>query len=276
MNSITLYQIWDSLKTKVVNQCTNDTQNIYSLYNNFDFGSVYVSTNKIKDKAIIFYVKNLPNEVVFPNIKGLSFEMTTIPAISQHKTFIKISTKNQDCLEEAFEAFTVTLVEMVKNLQDPYDVIEAIFEVVEKYVQFFSDDKEIKLSKSEEQGLFGELLFIKKYLEETGDENVITAWTGPSKNKHDFIFPNNVGVEIKTTLCQTRKDLTISNENQLDQKERKNLYLRLYVLETNPNGTTIDVLVDKISSKLNNFALTKHFNQKLLENGVIVGVTYLV
>ena len=58
MNSITLYQIWDSLKTKVVNQCTNDTQNIYSLYNNFDFGSVYVSTNKIKDKAIIFYVKN--------------------------------------------------------------------------------------------------------------------------------------------------------------------------------------------------------------------------
>lgn len=262
--------MWESLNAKAFNECSTDTQNIYALFSNCLFGSAYISTNKLKDKSIIFYIENLPSDVTFPNLKGLTFELTNIPAISESKTFLRISAKNQDCLEEAFEAFTVTLVDTVKDLRSASDVIEAIFDVVDRYVQFFSNDKNLTLSKKEEQGLFGELLFIKKYLDETNDENVILSWTGPSKNKHDFIFPNNVGVEVKTISSQIRKDITISNENQLDSKDRKELYLQLYVLEVNPVGLRVDELIDIINSKITSFAAKRHFMLKLLENGLVL------
>ena len=270
MNNATLYQMWESLNEKVFNECLNDTQNIYALFKNCAFGTVYIATNKLKDKSIIFYIDDCQTDVSFPNIKGLTFEFTEIPAISDTKTFLKISAKNQDCLEEAFEAFTVTLIDTVNNLRESNDVIDAIFEVVDRYVQFFSDDKKLKLSKKEEQGLYGELLFIKRYLDDTGDESVILSWTGPSKNKHDFIFPNNVGVEVKTISSQIRKDITISNENQLDSKERKELYLKLYVLETNPLGVRVDQLIESINDKITSFTVKKHFMQRLLENGLVL------
>ena len=270
MNNATLYQMWESLNEKAFNECANDTQNIYALFSTCDFGAAYISTNKLRDKSIIFYIDEYPADVLFPNIKGLTFEFTNIPAISENKVLLKISAKNQDCLEEAFEAFTVTLIDSVKNLSNSYEVIDAIFEVVDKYVQFFSNDKIFKLSKIEEQGLFGELLFIKRYLDDTGDESIIQSWTGPSKNKHDFIFPNNVGVEIKTISSQIRKDVSISNENQLDSKERSRLYLKLYILETNPIGSRIDQLIEYINDKITSFEIKKHFNQKLLENGVVL------
>lgn len=262
--------MWESLNEKAFNECLNDTQNIYSLFSKCDFGAAYIATNKLKDKSIIFYIEDYPADVSFPSIKGLTFELTTIPAISDTKTFLKISAKNQDCLQEAFEAFTVTLIDTVKKLRNSNDVIDAIFEVVDRYVQFFSNDKGLELSKKEEQGLYGELLFIKRYIEETGDESVILSWTGPSKNKHDFIFPNNVGVEVKTISSQIRKDITISNENQLDSKERKELYLKLYVLEVNPLGGRVDQLIESINDKITSFATKKHFMQKLLENGLVL------
>ena len=270
MNNATLYQMWESLHEKAFNECSNDSQNIYALFANCLCGSAYISTNKLKDKSIIFYIYDFPKEVSFPNIKGLTFEITSIPAISDDKVFLKISAKNQDCLEEAFEAFTVTLVDTVKNLRSSTDVIDAIFDVVDRYLQFFSDDKILKLSKQEEQGLYGELLFIKRYLEENNDENVILSWTGPSKNKHDFIFPNNIGVEIKTISSQIRKNITISNENQLDSKERKELFLKVYILEVNPLGQRVDQLIESINERISSFTIKKHFMQRLLEYGLIL------
>ena len=262
--------MWESLNEKAFNECVNDTQNIYALFSNCSFGPTYISTNKLRDKSIIFFLDDYPKDVSFPNIKGINFEITGIPAISDNKAFLRISVKSQDCLEEAFEAFTVTLIDSVKNLKYSSDVIDAIFEVVDKYIQFFSHDKDFKLSKNEEQGLYGELLFIKRYLEETNDESVVLSWTGPSKNKHDFIFPNNVGVEIKTISSQTRKNVSISNENQLDSHERKELYLKLFIVETNPLGIKIEQLIETIYSKITTFSTKKHFEQKLLENGIVL------
>lgn len=270
MNSATLYEMWESLRVKAINECSNETQNIYARYAKCSFGNAYISTNQLKDKAIIIHLPYYPENISFPNVKGLTFELTNIPAICEGKTFLKFSAKNQDCLEEAFEAFSVTLIETIKDLLNPEDVIEAIFDVIDRYLQFFSDDKSLKLSKKEEQGLFGELLFIKNYLYETGDETIISSWTGPAKNKHDFIFPNNVGVEVKTISSQTQKTILISNENQLNDKERKVLFLNLYVLEINPTGMRIDELIEMIGNKINSFGVKKHFNQKLLEYGLIL------
>ena len=268
-NSLELYQKWDNLGKQAAAECKTNAQYIYSKFSSYLFGSVYVGINKEKDKCILLNIKNCPRDISFPEIKGLTFDFENIPAIS-NDLLLKIAAKNQDCLEEAFEAFTVTLVGWIQNVESPMDVVDAIFEVVDKYNQFFADDKVVKLSRKEEQGLFGELLFLKRYLIETNDENVVLCWTGPSKNKHDFIFQNNVGVEIKTISSQTRKDLTISNENQLDSKERKELYLKLYVLEVNPIGITIDQLIESIDAKISSYTVKRHFMQKLLENRIII------
>ena len=272
MNNSTLYDMWENLNSRVNNECTSDTQNMYARFANCAFGSAYIAINKNKDKSIFIDLPFYPDNISFPNIKGLSFKLIDVPQIKENTIFLRLCSKSQNCLDEAFEAFSVTLIEAIKELKDPVEVIDAIFDVTERYLQFFSPEKTTRLTKTQEQGLFGELLFINKYLDDIGNDKVVEAWTGPSKNKHDFIFPNNVGVEIKTISSQLQKNISISNENQLDFQDRKLLFLKLYILEVNPNGTTIDELISSIERKITSFNAKKNFMYKLLEYGIVLNM----
>lgn len=268
MNSANLYDVWENIVKKAMNECESDSQNIYVPYGTCKFGMTFVSTNRINNKALYIEVENyVVDKVRLPQIKGLSFEFISVPAIDSSKMYLKIALVNTNVMEEAFEAFTVSVFNNIQELSSSFEAVDVICQLVYDYEQFFGSEKEKKLSKQEEQGLFGELLFLETVLEKKG-EDYLSIWTGPQKNKHDFISTNNVGVEIKTTGSQTQRNVLISNENQLKFEDRQKLFLMLFILEINPNGENIVDVYRRIFNKLTTNKAKRLFNEKLLEFGI--------
>lgn len=269
MTNSNLYDAWETIVLKAKNECNSNNQNIYVPYGSCQFGMTYISTNRIKNKSL--YIEVLPeaaDKIQMPKIQGLSFEYLSVPAIDISKMYLRISLVNTDALEEAFEAFTVSVINSIQSLTSSVDVLVTISQLVFDYESFFGSEKTKHLSKQEEQGLFGELHFLSKLIEEKSEDSV-QWWMGPSKNKHDFIFESNVGVEIKTTSSQLQKNISISNENQLRFEDRKKLFLILYVLEVNPTGRTVSNLIKEVEEKIERPANRKEFKERLLEFGIL-------
>lgn len=268
MNSANLYDVWENIVKKAMNECESDSQNIYVPYGSCEFGMTFISTNRLKNKALYIEVESyVVDKIKLPQIKGLSFEFISVPAIDSSKIYLKVSLTNTNVMEEAFEAFTVSVFNSIQDITNSFEAVDVICQLVYDYEEFFGSEKEKRLTKQEEQGLFGELLFLESVLDKKG-EDYLSIWTGPQKNKHDFISPNNIGVEVKTTGSQSQKNILISNENQLKFEDRAKLFLVLYVLEINPNGENIIDLYKRILDKLATNKAKRLFNEKLLEFGI--------
>lgn len=73
-----------------------------------------------------------------------------------------------------------------------------------------------RLSRSEELGLFGELLFIRDALApRTGLASAVTAWRGPYGDEQDFVIQGAV-LEVKTHGMTSDARIMVSSEDQLD------------------------------------------------------------
>ena len=90
MNKASLYDLWNSLGEKASKECINKNQFIYAQFLSCSFGNTYISTNLNKDKALILNLPHYPDEISFPNIKGLDFEITNIPSINDKKVFLVV------------------------------------------------------------------------------------------------------------------------------------------------------------------------------------------
>lgn len=80
-----------------------------------------------------------------------------------------------------------------------------------------------RLSRESEEGLVGEL-FVLRHLVEVGREReALTAWLGPGREEHDFIF-SDFDLEVKTTSLERRSHV-ISSANQLLPSPGRPLWL---------------------------------------------------
>lgn len=164
-----------------------------------------------------------------------------------------------DKMENAFIAFSVTIISNLKNCDTDSKTLFQIEQILKDYKDFFSFKKNI--DKKDEQGLIAELDYLNRLIDKLSEKAVIN-WTGPEKNKHDFTFPDEA-IEIKSTLNEEQSIVTISNENQLDIGKLKGLKLKLYVFNENSAGETVDFYINKIYKKLISFEVKKIFIAKI-------------
>ncbi len=269
--AINLYQKWENCKESAKrHDCAGSSSGIvFSSFASARFGEIYISVNGTGSESLYIELDDeTANSFERPNVSGMVFYVDTFPALDHAKKFLKIALDSQSALPEAFEAFSVTLARTVNTVESSLEAVEAALSIVGKYQAFFGKGKKRRLTAPEEQGLFGELLVLEKCLEAYGDR-AIKAWTGPDKNKHDFIFDGNDSIEVKTSLKQTRISVKISNENQLSYAPRSTLFLKILVLEPNPSGQTIVNLIQRIAENLIRDESAKNdFRMKLLELGV--------
>ena len=258
----TIYEKWEELESKV----PSSGNNVYEYYlskkanNKLYFG---IDSNKNKKIYIEFDIAAIQNYNL-PEILGMKITKIKAPYIDANKRYIAI--ENDSDSEEVFLAFTATLVDKIFDSKSNSKTIESFEATIKYYKDFFSNPNK-SLSDSEEQGLCGELLYLKTLIENSGQENVL-YWLGPNKNKRDFVFEKNA-VEVKSTLNQTETSITISNENQLDNKNLDELLLVVYIMEKNPNGS-INVIncANEVLSLLTDVQYNKIFISKLLQMNV--------
>lgn len=174
------------------------------------------------------------------------------------------------------------------------DVFDVIGNDILKYILQISDDKAAfatfvgritewqrfldqlpkkGLSETEQQGLFGELWFLREVLlrKLTPDE-AVSSWAGPRALAKDFQF-SGVAFEVKTTSAKQHSRFTISNEQQLDASGVGRLILFCLLLERlAAGGVSLPDLVSSIRAELQAHAASAiRFSELLLQAGYIHG-----
>ncbi|WP_010677773.1 PD-(D/E)XK motif protein [Bacillus timonensis] len=210
----------------------------------------------------------------FPKWRGIEIGQEYFSQIGplKEKNFLVISQNVEDS-EEIFERVLQFLVERIITESD-IPLYTVVYEVLDRWHNFFKRKWDTNLTLEEEMGLFGELYYIYRWLELFPQEPplIIKDWKGPLKNRIDFVN-KNAGVEIKTISSKIRDQIKISNELQLELNPViDNLFLYVLKVEVNNSiGKSLRNMIELIEEKLTLRApsLAVKFKELLMEVGIL-------
>lgn len=206
----------------------------------------------------------------FPKWKGVFVTKEFFERIGplKEKNFLMIA-QDVDNSEEIFENLLQSLVDHIL-INDQQPLFTVIYEVLDRWHNFFRFKSNKRLSLEEQMGVFGELFYIDTWLKKFSEEPplIIDAWKGPTRHRVDFV-KKNVGVEIKTLSPKIHEGIRISNEKQLELSNViQKIYLYVLKIEdTQADGQSIQDLIDSIRIQLNARSQTSlvRFNDLLLD-----------
>ncbi|MGG0836972.1 PD-(D/E)XK motif protein [Bacillus paralicheniformis] len=210
----------------------------------------------------------------FPRWRGIDIGQEFFSQIGplKEKNFLVVSQIVENS-EEIFERVLQNLVDHILT-EEELPLYTIVYEVLDRWHNFFKGKWGTKLTLEEEMGLFGELYYINRWLESFPEKppRIIKDWKGPLKNRIDFASKNS-GVEIKTISPKIRDEIIISNEKQLELSPVINA-LFLYVLKVEVNdstGKSLQSMIETIEEQLITRApsLAVKFKDLLLEIGVM-------
>lgn len=261
-----IYEKWEDIESKIPESgnCVSEYFLPKTANNKLYFG---IAEDKTK-KLYLEFNPSVIDNYKLPEITGLKIKRAKAKYIDPNKSYIVVENDNDS--DEVFLAFTSTLVDNISDTKNDSKTIEEFEATIMYYKEFFSNPNK-SLSDMEEQGLCGELLFLKNLIETEG-EHIVNNWLGPNKNKRDFVFEKKA-VEVKSTLNQTETSITISNENQLDPKGLDELKLAVFIFEKDPNGNlNVTNCANQVLELLTDVQYIKVFKAKLLQMNVDVTI----
>jgi hypothetical protein len=211
----------------------------------------------------------------FPMWRGIHINQEYFSKIGplKDKNFLVIS-QEVDESDDIFENVLQNIVDHIL-VDEELPLYTSIYEVLDRWHNFFKKKWDAKLSEEEEAGLFGELYYINKWLEyfPADPPLIINDWKGPLRFRIDFVRKKS-GIEIKTLSPKIRDEVKISSEKQLELNPVIN-ELFLYVLKIEKNdtvGCSLESIAKNIEEKLIKKApsLAVKFREILLLNNIKV------
>lgn len=130
--------------------------------------------------------------------RGIAVQTVELrPGGEATKRFIEIV-----CLDaQGHAALDTIAVELIEALEAGASIgrVRLVQNVLAKWRRFWSGIAQGVLSKEEQLGLFGELLFLNRWLAPAaGMAAAVKMWRGPAGARNDFEAPG-LGIEVKTT-----------------------------------------------------------------------------
>lgn len=259
-------QIWDDLE----NDKSLGRGLLYRRYSNEVIPDVYIALQH-PERFLCVYVSFSSNIEVnvsnFSNLQEIEVDLFSSPNEPDRNIIIfkLINLEHKDI-------FSVLCEDLILNIAveaNERKVISEVLDRFEKWKSLFSKVGSQGLRPEEQRGLYGELYFLRRFLQTNNDlYSVIKSWVGSEKQIRDF-QSGNWAVEVKTTNGNNHQKVFISSERQLDSTNLENLFLYHISLEQQQNsGETLNDLVDSIFDILRSetIALNK-FKNKIYEVG---------
>lgn len=208
-----------------------------------------------------------------PKWKGLSLLVEYFEKISviQDRYFLIIK-QETDQSEEIFEVVLQNLIDHILVDGNNDSLFTTVYKVLDRWSNFFQKGGYRRLSDEQQRGLFGELWYIKHWMEANKEipPLIIEQWEGPTSDRIDF-KNSKCGVEIKTAVDKLTKTIKISNEKQLKLSDAvSTLYLYVCFLErSKTHGMSLQDLVDDVRSSIGSQSdrLLLLFNDMLMDLG---------
>ncbi len=168
-----------------------------------------------------------------------------------------------------FSTLCEDLIASVSNVTNQRQMVKELLNRFSQWESLFDQAGSQGLSSEQQRGLYGELFFLRKYLQhDTNFSHVINSWVGSAKEARDFQF-GKWGIEVKTSHGNNHQKVHISNERQLDTGNFEHLFIFHLSLEMRQeSGETLNQIVDWVCELLiSDFAAFNRFKMKLLEAG---------
>lgn len=171
--------------------------------------------------------------------------------------------------KDIFTVLCEDLITSIANETNERKLVKEILNRFEKWKSLFNKISLQGLSSEEQRGLFGELYFLRKFLQSNNNYlSVINTWIGTEKQVRDF-QSKSWAIEVKTTHGNNHQKVLISSERQLDTTNLSSLFLYHISLEQMQNsGETLNGIVGSVINilKTDIIALNK-FKSKIYEVG---------
>lgn len=204
----------------------------------------------------------------FYNLKELSVQLFLDTSYQPNRllTIQLFSDANTDI----FAYLCGNLVETIERCDTEAKAIKLVLNRLEKWKTMFSKGASDGLSITEQQGLYGELMYLHKLVLRGIFSYIDTLkiWVGADKAMRDF-QGKDWAVEAKTISINNADQITINGERQLDETLLDKLYLYHLSVEVScMNGQTLNEKVDELRSLFSDDkAALNIFNAKLMEAG---------
>lgn len=259
-------QIWDDL----ANDKSYKVGLLYRRYSGAVKPDVYVALQYPEKFLCIYVAISKTTDVTisnFSHLQEIQIEMFPSPHESDKNILIfkLLNFEHKDI-------FAVLCEDLITSIADETNVKKVIREVLnrfEKWKSLFNKIGLLGLKPEEQRGLFGELYFLRKFLQANTDFlAVVSTWIGTEKQIRDF-QSSTWAVEVKTTHGNNHQKVHISSERQLDTTNLDDLFLYHISLEQQQNsGETLNDIVNSVTNILRteSIALNK-FKSKIYEVG---------
>lgn len=172
--------------------------------------------------------------------------------------------------EVVFLSFAKSLIEAVSFCITEEQALNAIKQRFVTWKSLFKKNTSASISKDEIQGVYGELLFLYKYMmPQFGINRSIQAWSGPEKKSKDFAIDDD-WFEVKTIGANASK-VHISSLAQLSfDKPGKLIVIKVETMadEYENDCSSIAKLFLKIRDEIKDEAVENIFYSKLSSTGV--------
>ena len=210
----------------------------------------------------------------FSNLRDLQITLTHDNSFINNNLFVIKLLHFQS--RDVFAVMCENMIQSVLSLRSEKQVVRTIINQLEKWQALFEKLKGEGLTPPEQQGLYGELHFLQKFIARQDTVATLNSWVGTDKEIRDFQY-KDWAVEVKTTAGNNHQKVSINSERQLDETLLKNLFLFHLSVETaKKNGESLNAKINVIRETLrDNIPVLNIFNNKLLEVGYFEKHTHL-
>ncbi len=203
----------------------------------------------------------------FDNLQEIQIDLFPDPIQKGKNTLLFKLVNNQH--RDIFSVLCEDLIISITSVTNEKVLVKTILNRFEKWKSLFSRINSKGLMPDEQRGLFGELYFLRKFLQfNENNQFVLNAWVGPSGGVRDFQM-KSWALEVKTTHGNNHQKVQISSERQLDTSHLDKLFLYHLSLEmVQESGETLNQIIASIVNLLGVDVIAQNiFKIKLYEAG---------
>lgn len=199
--------------------------------------------------------------------RGLKFEKVYDPDDSNFLLLNLVLVDKQ--FIDVFDSLLTDVLNSIINESEIKVILRNYTNRLVKWQSLFERFNQLGLTPEEQRGLFGELYFLRKFLQCNNKlQLVLNTWVGSAREVRDFQM-NNWAVEVKTTHGNNHQKVQISSERQLDITHLEKLFLYHISLEkVQESGETLNHIIASINDLLATDSIASNrFKSKLYEAG---------
>jgi Putative PD-(D/E)XK family member, (DUF4420) len=203
----------------------------------------------------------------FDNLQEIQIDLFPDTNQKGKNTLLFKLTNNQH--RDIFSVLCEDLIASIALETNEKQLVKTILNRFEKWKSLFTKIISGGLLPEEQRGLFGELYFLRKFLQINNNyQFVLNTWIGITGEVRDFQM-NNWALEVKTTHGNNHQKIQISNERQLDTTYLDKLFLYHLSLEkVQESGETLNQIIASIYTMLDvDVIALNQFKSKLYEAG---------